>query len=138
MPIGWLASMPDASSRARSRLTYRSSSPPRLSYSSTSKPPRRLASPSRCPCPAAPTRSSSKVLLLHLLRSPIGTQQPKPRAAVRPQLVGADISPKSANSRFDPERTIGGQLCCDAEQGFFFNDVVACSSSCQREVPNSQ
>ena len=27
-------------------------------------------------------------------------------------------------SAFDPERTTGGPVCCDAEQGSFFNDVV--------------
>jgi hypothetical protein len=31
---------------------------------------------------------------------------------------------RSSSSPRDPERTIGDQVCCDAEQGSFFNDVV--------------
>jgi hypothetical protein len=35
-------------------------------------------------------------------------------AKERPQLVGADISPKSANSRFDPTQTSAKYFCCGA------------------------
>jgi hypothetical protein len=35
----------------------------------------------------------------------IGTTRTKANAAQCPQLVGADISPKSVDSRFDPDRT---------------------------------
>src|SRR6516164_2367565 len=39
------------------------------------------------------------------------------RSALRPNQISFSHSQ-------DPERTIGGQGCCDAEQGSFFNDVV--------------
>jgi len=62
--------------------------------------------------------------LLHLLTTAFGTVLTKPDLALCPQLARADIRPKRAASRFDPERTIGGQVCCGAEHGSFFNDVV--------------
>ena len=56
-------SMPDASSRAKSRPSCRSSRSRKSSSSSTSRQLRASASPSRCPSLAAPTRSSNDRLL---------------------------------------------------------------------------
>jgi len=37
-------------------------------------------------------------------------------ATVCPQPAEADISPNGVDSRFDPERTTGGQFCCAAQR----------------------
>ena len=49
---------------------------------------------------------------------------------VCPQLARADISPPEGNSGYDPERTIGGPVCCDAEQGLGYDPL--CERSMRR------
>ena len=48
---------------------------------------------------------------------PTRPQQPKPNATACPQLVGADISPKSAASRFDPNRKSNAATAADSVSG---------------------
>src|SRR5262249_54676184 len=59
--------------------------------------------------------------------SPLAPSGGKPFASLCPLLPAeADISPKRRTSRFDPERSIGGRPCCDAQRGISYHGVVGC------------
>jgi hypothetical protein len=56
--------------------------------------------------------------LLHLLRAAYGTTRASAKWGRCPQLVGADISSKMGDSRFDPFVPFEHRLCCGAQRSF--------------------